>query len=484
MREIYLDSLPRKAKNNNLIDWKNSIGKKIKFTYKDICGEVEIIKYIAENRNYYVVIKYEDLEPFKISTSSFIRCSFGKMLNFYTGDFKFNEGDNVKNKIRDFTIIEKYKRKKSNSKKEIKMYKYKCNKCNFYGCISEFELLKGRMGCSCCRGNSGIMVGYNDIPTTAPWMVKYFQGGYDEAKLYRKNSEKRIVPICPECKNISDKEIIISNLYKNGGYGCKCKDGQRYPEKFMYNLLKQLNVDFKTEYAPNWALGKRYDFYLEDMSLIIEIHGGQHYYGWGNGKDISEQIENDLLKNNLAKSNGIKKYIVIDARFSNMKHIKDKILNSDMKYIFELDRVDFNICAEYASKNIMKEVCEYKRDNYHLSCKQIGEVFNIGRSTVRKYLKDGSEIWDWINYDAEYEKKANYTNKNKSKSTEKTVFVYRDNKFIGEYISARKISSISEETFGVKLDYKNISAVCLGKQKTHKGFVFSYTKRGDLHEEF
>lgn len=484
MREIYLDTLPRKGKNNSLIDWKMSVGKSVKFTYKDICGEVEIIEYISENKNYYVTIKYKDLKPFKMSVGSFTKCAFGKMLNFYTNNFKYSIGEVVKNEVRDFTIVNSYRKQSSDKKREIKMYEYKCNKCSFCGDISEFNLSKGQMGCSCCRGNIGVVEGYNDLPTTSPWMIKYFQGGYDEAKLYRRNSEKRIFPICPECGNVSSKEISIAVLHKNGGYGCKCKDGQRYPEKFMYNLLKQLNINFVTEYAPNWSLGKRYDFYLEDMSLIIETHGGQHYYGWGNGKDASKHMENDYLKMNLAKENGIEKYVVIDSRFSNVNHMKSEILNSDMKYIFELDNVDFNACAEYASKNIMKEVCEYKRDNYHLSCKQIGEVFDIGRSTVRRYLKDGSEIWDWINYDAEHEKKTNYNNKERFKSTKKSVFVYKDNEFIGEYASAREISSISEKTFGVKLDYRNISAVCLGKQKTHKGFLFSYTKRGDLHERF
>ena len=32
----------------------------------------------------------------------------------------------------------------------------------------------------------------------------------------------------------------------------------------------------------------------------------------------------------------------------------------------------------------------------------------------------------------------------------------------------------SEELFGIKLDYRNISGVCLGKQKTYKGFMFRH----------
>ena len=41
-RKIFLEELPRRGK---LIDWKNSIGYKIKFIYEDIKDELEIIEY-------------------------------------------------------------------------------------------------------------------------------------------------------------------------------------------------------------------------------------------------------------------------------------------------------------------------------------------------------------------------------------------------------------------------------------------------------
>ena len=47
--------------------------------------------------------------------------------------------------------------------------------------------------------------------------------------------------------------------------------------------------------------------------------------------------------------------------------------------------------------------------------------------------------------------------------------------------SAREIDRQSLKIFGMKLDYRNISAVCNGVQKSHKGCMFKFVS--DLIEE-
>ena len=42
----------------------------------------------------------------------------------------------------------------------------------------------------------------------------------------------------------------------------------------MYNLLKQLDIKFTKEYSPHWASGRKYDFYIPDKNIIIEMDGG------------------------------------------------------------------------------------------------------------------------------------------------------------------------------------------------------------------
>lgn len=67
------------------------------------------------------------------------------------------------------------------------------------------ELLRGR-GCSVCSRKKWVQ-GYTDIPSVAPWMVDYFQGGYDEAKMYTVSSTQKIKPMCPICGRIKKVKL-------------------------------------------------------------------------------------------------------------------------------------------------------------------------------------------------------------------------------------------------------------------------------------
>lgn len=61
-----------------------------------------------------------------------------------------------------------------------------------------------------------------------------------------------------------------------------------------------------------------------------------------------------------------------------------------------------------------------------------------------------------------------------SKTQKKTVYAYsKENKFLGSYESTQEASM---KVYGNKDGSKSISAVCLGKRKSHKGFKWSYTK--------
>ena len=54
------------------------------------------------------------------------------------------------------------------------------------------------------------------------WMIKYFQGGYDEAKKYTKSSNQKIYFNCPTCGRIKNKftsELLI--LQQNDHYNTK-----------------------------------------------------------------------------------------------------------------------------------------------------------------------------------------------------------------------------------------------------------------------
>ena len=400
MRKVFLEDLPH---NKSQIDWEKGIGYKVKFIYDDIKGEVKIYDY----KNKYLYVKYLNKDIFKIYIGNFMRCCFGKLLSKYTGEFKIKIGTSFKDDKRDIIIVNKeYRFNEGGHGQDIKYYKYKCNKCGYdEGWIMESNLSKG-IGCSCCS-NTIVVEGINDIPTTAPWMIKYFQGGYNEAKLYNKNSNKKIYPVCPDCGKIKDKVKGISDIYKNHSIGCICGDGKSYPEKFMNSILEQLDINFVTEYSPNWAKLKRYDFYfeLDSEKYIVEMDGSFHFRdNKMNGCTKKNTKEIDNYKDKLAKKYGIK-IIRINSEISNLNYIKNNVINSSLNNILDMGKIDWLKCEESALSNLVKRVCKLKRNSPNITTAQISEITKLNIETIRKYLNMGKKL-GWCDYCGNGYKKA------------------------------------------------------------------------------
>jgi hypothetical protein len=397
MREVYLDTLPKRYglggnKDKVVVDWKNSIGCKVKFVYEEIEGEVEILDYNSKTSR--LLIKFKD-DEIEIKAGNFTRCKIGNLIGKKSSKFKIEVGQEFIYNNQNMAIIDrKYTPRSQSNQSESKFYKYKCNICGWgEGWIGESLLLRQKSGCSCCNGKT-VVEGINDIPTTAPWMVKYFQGGYEEAKKYTRRSDKKIIPICPDCKTVKDKEIYIGNIYETKSIGCECGDSISYPTKFIYSMLKQLNIDFKREKIFDWAKNKRYDFYIPEINTIIEVNGRQHYstsfVGIG-GRTLLEEQSNDKEKEMSALENGISNYIVIDARISESAFMIDSILNNELvKSIFDISKVNWEECEKFARNNMALEVCKFKKENPDMNPMRIAEVFEISHNTVRRYLNSGN----------------------------------------------------------------------------------------------
>lgn len=427
------ESNPRRVDLRNLpikhtgIEW-NKVAKnksEIKFSYDGIDGVFKIISYDIKTKK--ITFKYLE-EQYNMGTCNFIKCEFGKILGKITSDFKIEIRQNLKDEKRDLVITDREIRVSKHGKSNVneKWYKYTCNKCGWTEAWSEERnLLVGRNGCGCCKGLT-VVEGINDIPTTAPWMVKYFQGGYDEAKMYTCQSNKKITPICPDCGRVKDKPISVNNIFNSKSISCSCSDKKSYPEKFMFLMLEQIKIKFEKEKIFKWCEDKRYDFYFKynNEDYIIETHGKQHYKGGferiksnRNVKTLEEEQTNDKYKKELAIDNGIKEknYIVIDCSKSELEFIKQNILDSRLGEVFDLSIIDWLKCEEFALSNLVKKICEIKRDNPYMTSKDIGNIFKVNNNTISSYLKKGSKIWDWISYDGEKERKLGIDNYIKNK---------------------------------------------------------------------
>lgn len=399
--------------------------------------------------------------------SSFKSCLFGKVVGKVNTDFRFNVNYNIIDEKRNMTIInrEKRVRKRSNRNNEIeKWYKYKCNKCGWdEGWIEESNLISGS-GCSCCDGKT-VVPGINDIPTTTPWMVKYFINPEDAYK-YSYGSSKKIYLKCPGCGY--KKKLSLSDL-KYKGFGCnKCSDGIKYPNKFFMELLNQLNIEFEVEYSPQWLGNKRFDFYIPSKRLIIEMDGalGHGYHdNKMNGISKKDSKEIDKIKDDLADANGIK-VIRIDCDYKNQsnrfEYIKNSILNSELIKYIKLDDINWLECDSKGCKSLIREVCDYKNKHTHIKNTVISEKFNISISTVIRYLKIGNNN-GWCKYN---------TKENKGNKIE----VFKDGISYGVFNSALELSKNSISLFGIKLSDSSIGRACKSEIGQYKGYTFKYVK--------
>lgn len=401
-------------------------------------------------------------------------------------------GQEIKDDKRDLVIIDreirpiktKFKYNKSGYRIENKRYyKYKCNICGYdEGYIRE-DHLNNKVGCSCCDNKIAVL-GINTILDTDHWMID-LGVNIEDAKKYTHSSGKKIPVTCRDCGE--KKEIIIFDLYNRHSIGCSCGDGTSYPEKIIIALLKQLNINFKTQLNKkdfNWCGKYRYDFYLEDYNIIIETHGEQHYKERGRGRTLQEEQENDKIKKELAFNNDIDNYIEIDCRKSELDFIKNNILNSELAELFNLSKIDWLKCEEYALSNIVKKVCDYWHlhndiNNEKLTTGDLAKQFNIAQGTIIRYLNKGSKL-GWCNYNPK--EQSIISGIISSKKRRIPIKIFKNEQLLGVFESANKIEEISEKLFNIKLLSINIRRVCNGKLEQYKGFTFKDVTKEEYEE--
>ena len=392
MRKIFLENLPKnnEGRHKGCINWDKSKNKKCRFVYDDIEGYIKII----DKKGSIIIFEYNS-EIFEMSDAGFARCCFGNILGKYTKNFKIETGSTFKNNKRDMVITDR-KYKKDNHNADRKYYKYTCNNCGWdKGWIDEYSLLRGQ-GCSCCT-NQTVVKGINDLNTTAPELVKYLVNKEDAYK-YTKCSNKKVYVKCPDCGSIKKDKVRINDLYRHGFSCKKCGDNISYPNKFMYNILDQLNIDLIPEYSPEWLGRKRFDFYIPSLSLIIEMDGGL-----GHGKrelrKENNSLEIDEWKDTMANKNSIKVIrIPCDYNEDKFLYIKKSILNSELYKFISLYNVDWDKADKFATKSLVKEVCNYYENNKDkMSMGDICKNLKLNSLTVRKYLRKGYKF-NWCTY--------------------------------------------------------------------------------------
>ena len=339
---------------------------------------------------------------------------------------------------------------------------HKCKKCGQEWNATPINILQGK-GCPICAKK---LIGdalrkpqskYEDT-------LNQLHPNIELIETY-KNMHTKILHKCKDCGN--EWKISPSNIKKV--LGCpKCNDGVSYPNKFIYNLLDQIKINYITEMSFDWSNGKRYDLYIPSFNCIIENHGEQHYknsFAKIGGKTLDEEKENDIVKMKLALSNQIDHYIIIDCRKSEKLWIQKNIMLSILPHLmgFTEQDIDWNACDKFASSSFIMNIVDLWKQGLCVS--DIANKLKVCKNTVQKYLKKAKSYG-----------LCNYTSSESYKRGIKKISGINAPQALSVYCVELQliygcIRLASQET---KVCANKISDCCRGKRKTSGGYHWYY----------
>lgn len=523
MRKVFLDDLPRweSGGHRGKINWKESVGYKIKFIYNSIEGEVELI---TNKDNDFISIKYKNV-IFDINKESFKKCKFGNLLKVVTKDFKIEIGQTIKEKNIDLTIIDREYREckgKPDKKgrvytKNEKWYLYHCNKCGYNGWKIESALLCNT-GCSCCA-NQVVVKGVNDIATTNPELVKYFKGGIEEAQKYTKGSGKKVEVICDICGNT--RFVVVSTIKENlVCENCKhiaisrskeiCKIEDSFEMNDQYNRLKYWDYDKNVKLPHEIHKGSSEKFWF----ICENDHSFQANLSHVNGKKatwcphcanlLNESKMASVLKQVIKKEfpnsvweydigfkgqkGGTSKYdiyvpevnLIIECQSEyhdnkcNLDRLKREFAIKKGYYYIDIDYRDFDILQAIQLffpfiKQIPDYVIHTKNVRVDWDMKEAQKLLNeteLSQKEVAETVGAGiKSFYDKVNRNILEVPESKRKNKPVVQLTLKGDLVRKSSK-------ARDF-----EKYGFRMP--DICSCCKGRQKTHRGFLFMYESEYD-----
>ena len=277
--------------------------------------------------------------------------------------------------------------------------------------MTPVNITSSKQNCPVCAGKQ-ICIGYNDIATTNPYIASLFLNEENTHK-YTQGSGEKVDFKCECCGKPVGKKRIADVVKCNGVRCFNCNDGVSYPNKFIYNCLKQIEDQLQyldREVAFDWCEfdfrnGKkcgRYDLYFEanDQKYIVEMDGG---LGHGNisisNITKEETVYIDNQKDKLAKERGIEVIRIncyYDKFESRYEYIKNNIINSKLSSILDLSYIDFVQCDVKSCQSLLIEACNLWNDG--MSVSEVAKELKMSNPTIINYLKIGTKNGLCIGY--------------------------------------------------------------------------------------
>ena len=304
---------------------------------------------------------------------------------------------------------------------------------------------------------------HNKIAILAPELMIYLEDIFDAYRYpvyYNGNLNMK----CPKCG--SKKICKMGNVIKNGFCCDQCGDGVSYPNKFMFNILTQLKVDFINEVSRavpgfEWCENYRYDFYFthNQKRYFVEMDGHFH--------DYNREKNNDEIKDELAKRHNVH-LIRIDCKYHKLpfEYIKRNILNSELTKFFNFDNVDWQKCDEYASSSLLPKICDMW-ENQNMSMGDIMKETHFSKTTVRTYLLRGVALGLCPSYNKK-ESRLRY-----GERATKAVACYYQGELKHVFVNDRAVEDFSLTKCVGKFAHSGVRRACLGDGE-YMGLLFKH----------
>lgn len=313
--------------------------------------------------------------------------------------------------------------------------------------------------CPVCTDKRNLLIkGINDLATLRPDLVAYFKNK-EEATNLTLGSNRKVKLICPDCG--FEKEGTGYELASFGFRCPQCGDGVSYPNKFLRNFLTMMCVDYYPEWSADWCEGYRYDamFKLSNKKYLVEVDGLQHKTGFMKNKKIAN---NDKIKDELAKDNGYT-LIRIDCGISDPEFIYQKMKETLLAQLFDLENFDWQECGRRSEKSLMIEVCKYYNEHFNEPLLRISEIFKMNKETPPKYIKRGYKI--------------GIVKVNPRRLCgSKIVSVFKDGNLLKTYISVTVCAQKFQEDFGVEGPNRDLISKLVLSSKSYQGYTFKYAE--------
>jgi predicted transcriptional regulator len=373
------------------------------------------------------------------------------------------------------------------------MYQYKCNDCGYdckdlyYGGKYIAEMwytpaqLRNNKQCSCCS-HRVVKSDINSIAKTHPHLVQYF-ADKTTAEKYSMSSNQKEHMKCPYCG--TEKDMCIADLYKNG-FSCPCcSDGLSMGERIVYMILSDNNIEFIKEYKFDNSK-YRYDFYLKDFNMIIEVNGKQHYAETSisrGAKTLEDEIKNDVNKKEFALSKGIEKYIYVDCRKSDVNYIIDSIKNTEILNILHIQNIDDSLIKEKIhTHSITKVICDMYNSRDDVSIREICKKLHFDKSTVRRHLKIGADL-NWCDYNVKtyrWSKRSDNYVGDANDGGILSIPIKCNDKY---FKNANICSNLSEKLFGKLIPNYTIRRRASKRTKNNNpDYIFEYISREEFNK--